>query len=434
MSKLNSLTIGLVGFGNVGSGLVKLLQTRKTFVKNKFELDLNLKSICDRNFENKRDLAPANVLLTTNINDLINDPEIDVIVELIGGTSPAKEFVLSALASGKHVVTANKELIAQDGKEIFAAAQRNNRSIYFESSVGAGIPIIKTISEGVAGNKFSSVYGIINGTCNFILTEMTRNGCSFKDALEIAQQKGFAESNPTLDINGMDSTHKLAILINLAFGQSLKVHEIHTEGITHISHADIEHANSLNLTIKLLAIAKASESELEARVHPTLIPQDHPLATVHGINNAIFLETKPLGSILLSGEGAGQMAAASGVFSDLINLGSVSSRTSSKMLGNLVSDKSPFRLKMIDDIKTKFYLRFMANDKPNVLSQIAGILGDHGISINSVTQKIHEKTTTVPIIIITDYALEKMVRTALDKIHTMPIVKSKPVAIRMEKL
>jgi len=431
---MNRLTVGLVGYGNVGSGVVKFLQNRRDYFKDKFNTEFVLKTICDRSIHAKKITGLEKTRLTTNIAEILNDRAIEVIVELVGGMHPAKEIIIGALKNNKHVVTANKELLANCGEELLKLTHHYKRNIYFESSVGAGIPVIKTITEGVAGNKFHSLYGIINGTCNFILSEMTKNAYSFKQALEEAQKRGFAESNPTLDINGMDSAHKLAILVYLGLGKFIKLKDIHTEGITHISPVDIEHAESLNLTIKLLAIAKKDpNNEIEARVHPTLIPKDHPLATVSGIYNAIFLGTYPLGHILLSGEGAGQMSAASGIISDLLHLASRSHSDAPSMLGNLVYENPNLKIKKIDQIRTKFYLRFMAVDKPGVLSQITGILGKHGISIDSVTQKA-QHTSIAPIIMLTDYAPEKMVRLALDKIHKLPIVNSRPVAIRMEKL
>lgn len=429
---MNKINIGLIGYGTVGSGVVKLLGQRKSYIKNKFNTEFIIQTICDRSIHKKNTRGLGRTRLTKNIDDVLNDPTIDIVVELIGGTHPAKEIAVKAMQNGKHVVTANKELIANDGKELFQLAQKQNCHLYFESSVGAGIPIIKSITEGMAGNKFKSIYGIINGTCNFILSEMTQKKCSFAQALADAQKKGFAESNPTLDINGMDSAHKLAILVYLAFGKFIPVKDIYREGITHISHDDIEYATSLNLTIKLLAIAKREDKNLEVRVHPTLISKDHPLALINSIYNAVYMNTDPLGGLLLSGEGAGQMAAASGVVSDLINFAARGHHT--PLPCNLYTEAPGLKSSKIDQIKTKFYLRFMVTDKPGVLSVITGILGQHNIGINSVTQRAHNPTATVPVIMLTEYTSEKMLRLALEKIQKLPVVKSKPVAIRMEKL
>ncbi|HOW36331.1 MAG TPA: homoserine dehydrogenase [Candidatus Omnitrophota bacterium] len=431
---MNRLNVGLIGFGTVGSGVIKFLHERRNYIKNKFNTEFSVKKVCDLYIKEQKSPLLRGIARTTNFHDVINDPEIDVVIELIGGMHPAYEIVLGALKNKKHVITANKELLANEGKKLFRAALRNNRDIYFETSVGAGIPLIKSITEGLAGNKFNGLYGIINGTSNFILSEMAKSNCSFKYALQEAQKRGFAESNPTLDINGMDPAHKLAILVFLAFGKFVPVKNIFVEGIENISHADIEHAQSLQLVIKLLAIAKRVHNELEVRVHPTLIPKDHPLASVGGVFNAIFLNADPLGDVLLYGQGAGQMAAASGVVSDLINLAARHNAGSPVRVADLSKEISAIKLRKMDEIETKFYIRFMAIDKPGVLSKISGILGKYGISIASVTQKMRKRSSAVPVIILTHHAREKMLRLALEKITKLSIIKDYPVAIRMEKL
>ncbi len=428
---MNKIHVGLIGYGVVGQGVVQFLHKNETSLKNKFGSEFLLKTLCDRSIHKKNTKGLGKTVLTKNIQDVLNDPSIDVVIELIGGKNPAKQIIVDALKSGKHVITANKDLIANHGKELFASAKKHHCHLYFESAVGAGIPIIKTITEGIVGNQFNGIYGIINGTCNFILDEMTRKDYTFEKALADAKTKGYAESDPTLDINGMDSTHKLAILIYLAFGKAMKVKNIYTEGITHISHDDIEYATSLNLTIKLLAIAKKTNGAIEARVHPTLISNEHPLASIHSIYNAVYLDADPLGNILLSGEGAGQMAAASGVISDLINL--TAQGNEANLYCNLL-DEENLTIRPIDEIQTKFYLRFMATDKPGILGKITSILGKQGIGINSVTQKAHNQAATVPVIMLTDYTTEKKLKVALNKIHKLAVIKSKPVAIRMEKL
>ncbi len=429
---MKKITLGLVGFGTVGSGVVKFLQDRRSFIRDRFGIDFFLKSICDRSIDKKINKTIEKCSLTTQWEELVKDPMIDVIVELIGGVNPAKEIVVNALRKKKHVVTANKELIASLGQKLFEEAHQNGRNIYYESSVMAGVPIIRTLTEGIVGNRVKGLYGIINGTCNYILTEMTDKGYSFEHALADAKNYGYAESDPTLDINGMDATYKLAILVNLAMGKFISVKDIHTEGIAHIAHDDIEHAESLGLNIKLLAIAKQHGQEIEARVHPTLIPKDHPLAIIDGVDNAIFVETDPLGDIFLAGQGAGKMSAASGVISDLLNIAVNEGSDARSNLANLAHDTADLRMRMIDDIMTKFYIRIMAIDKPGVLSQITGILGQHEIGINSFTQKAHNRASTVPVIMLTEPAPEKKVRLALEQLHKLPVVKSKPVAIRME--
>ncbi len=428
-----NVNVGIIGYGVVGSGLVQLLKKRRLNIRSKYDIDFHIKTLCDRSIFAKDPKGLDKCLKTDNVNDILDDNEIQVVVELMGGLNPAKDIVTKALSKGKHVVTANKDLIANHGQELFKLAKEKKCYLMYESAVGAGIPIIKTLSEGIAGNFYNGVFGIVNGTCNFILTEMAKNNLSFAQALEEAQKRGYAESDPTLDINGMDSTHKLAILIYLAFGQHVKVKDIYREGISHISHDDIEHAESLNKTIKLLAIAKKVNDEIEARVHPTLIPKEHPLASINGIYNAVYLDADPQGEVLLSGKGAGQLAAASGALSDLINL--FSGGQNASLLSNYIADdNTPLKLRSIDQIQTKFYLRFMAQDKVGVLSKITGVLGEHNVGINSVTQKEHSQTSSVPVIMLTDYTTEKSLRDALTMIQTLGIVKTKPVAIRMENL
>jgi len=431
---MRKLTIGLVGYGNVGSGLVQFLQKKKNFIKNKFQVEFAFKAICDKTIPDRKPAVPEGTLLTADYKELLKDPEITTIVELIGGVHPAREIILDAIKNGKHVVTANKSVISSHGKELFEQAQAHSVNLLYESSVMAGVPSIKMLSEGLAGNKFNAVYGIINGTCNYILSEMTSKKLSFAQALEQAQKNGFAESDPTLDINGMDSAHKIAILVNLAIRKFINLKEIHTEGIQHISHDDIEHAERLGLTIKLLAIAKRVHHELEVRVHPTLISKDHPLASINGVMNALYIDADPMGKILMSGEGAGQMAAASGVVADLINLASRSEKTAPRFFCNTHAESTEMQVIKIDQIMTKFYLRFMATDKPGVLAQIAGVLGKYDVGINSVTQNVHNKAATVPVVMLTEFAPEQMVRQALEEIHKLPIARGKPVAIRMEKL
>lgn len=431
---MTKLQLGLIGYGNVGSGVVKLIKQKSKYIKNKFGLSFEFRAICDLTFKHQKPSGLSKTLLTTEADQIINDPKIDIVIELIGGLHPAKEFVLASLKNGKHVVTANKALIAEYGKELFQRAHQYGKNIYFETAVQAGVPIIKTLTEGLAGNQFQGIYGIINGTCNYILSEMSTNSLSFDKAVKKAQASGFAETDPTLDVNGMDSAYKLAILIYLAFGKFLKPKTIYREGITHIAEQDIDFAEKMGLTIKLLAIAKKENDQIEARVHPTLIDNNHPLASINGVLNAVLMEADPLGDILLSGEGAGQFAAASGVVSDLINLVTRQHNEADSFIGNYYTEASGLTVKNINSIMTKFYLRFMAVDEPGVLSKISGILGQHGISINSVSQQEKNRSSMVPLIMITDYAPEKKLRLALDKIQKLSIVKSKPVAIRIENL
>ncbi|MFH1198870.1 MAG: homoserine dehydrogenase, partial [Candidatus Omnitrophota bacterium] len=295
MKKIN---VGLIGFGNIGSGVVKILRDRKSLLSEKIGIEINIKKICDKDLSTKRNVAVDKDILTRDTSEILNDPQIDVVVELIGGIHPAKEFIIEALKKGKSVVTANKALLAESGKELFALAADRGKSIYFEASVGAGIPVIKSVREGLVANKFSDILGIVNGTSNFILSQMSEGGCSFRDALALAQKKGFAEADPTLDIEGIDSAHKLSLLVYLCFGKIVDFKDIFVEGLSRISLADVNYAKDLGFEIKLLAIAKKENDELEVRVHPTLIRSEHLLASVSGVNNAIYISSDLAGPLM----------------------------------------------------------------------------------------------------------------------------------------
>jgi len=431
---MDCLNIGLIGYGVVGQGVVKALKSRRKFLREKYETDFFIKTICDRSIFKKPNPGLEHTALTTDYQSILKDPDIHVVVELIGGLSPAKDIIMGALKAKKHVVTANKALIAECGLELFKEADANGCSILFESSVGAGIPIIRTITEGMAGNKFNGVYGIINGTCNYILTAMSKFKLTFAQALKEAQEKGYAESNPSLDISGMDAAYKLAILVFITMGKFVNVKDIYVEGINHISHEDIEFAESLDLSICLLAIAKKTGNKLDVRVHPTMIPNEHGLATVNGVDNAIFLDSDPLGDVYIEGHGAGQMTAAMGVVADLINLGIRVDAPACIWAFNPADEVENLTLRKIDEVETRFYIRFMVIDKPGVLASITTVLGQYNISIASVSQKQENKGSTVPVVILTHQANEFQVKEALEKITELAVVKGKPVAIRMEKL
>lgn len=428
------INLGLIGFGNVGVGVAKILKEKRAQLKNKIGTDIVIKKICDKDLKTRRPIKIDRSILTSDYKQILGDKEIDIVVELIGGVRPAKEIVLKALDSGKHVVTANKALLADSGPEIFRQAQKKERSVYFEASVGAGIPIIKSIREGLVANRFLGIYGIINGTSNFVLSKMLLEDCSFKVALEEAQKRGFAERNPSLDIDGFDSAHKLIILTYLAFGRFVKLSDVFVEGISSIALSDVRYADKLGMVIKLLAIAKIVKGELEVRVHPTLIPKNHLLSSVNGIFNAIYVNTDCAGDILMYGEGAGQMSAASAVVSDVVSIAeriAAGSQFKNEILPEKVLIK---KLKKIDQIETRFYIRFMAIDKPGVLSKISGILGKYGISISSVTQQERRRSAFVPVVILTHEAKEKNMRLALEQIYKLAVIKERPVAIRLEKI
>ncbi|HNQ50345.1 MAG TPA: homoserine dehydrogenase [Candidatus Omnitrophota bacterium] len=429
MKKIN---VGLIGFGNVGCGVVKILRDRRRLLAEKIGSEIIVRKICDKDISAKRSVSVPRDMLTSNVSDIVNDPQIDIVVELMGGINPAKEFISLALKKGKNIVTANKALLAHHGRELFALAKDCAKCIYFEAAVGAGIPIIKSVREGLVANRFSSVLGIVNGTSNFILSSMSGNNCSFAEALKDAQRKGFAEKDPTLDIEGMDSAHKLVLLAYLCFGRMVSMDEIFIEGISHISLSDINYAKELGFEIKLLAIAKKDEDELEVRVHPTLIPQEHLLASVDGVNNAIAVGSDLAGDLLFYGPGAGQSSAASGVVSDLVDLTQGIKAGLFRPVLNVAADGSIHRLSKIDEIDSRYYIRFMALDKPGVLARIAGILAKSNISIASVSQKAHRRAKAVPIVMVIHEAKERNLREALRIIDKMNIIHEKSVAIRIE--
>ncbi|MFA5356036.1 MAG: homoserine dehydrogenase [Candidatus Omnitrophota bacterium] len=429
MKKIN---VGLIGFGNIGSGVVKILSDRRGFLSSKIGLDIAIKKICDKDLTSKRNVTVDKSLFVKDIKEIIDDPQIDIVVELIGGIHPAKEYISEALNKGKNIVTANKALLAQEGRALFALARDRGKSIHFEASVGAGIPIIKSLREGLVANKFFNIFGIVNGTSNFVLSRMSENNCSFNDALSEARAQGFAERNPTFDIEGMDSAHKLILLTYLCFGKLVGMEDIFIEGISRVSLADINYAAEMGFEIKLLAIAKKDSDGLEVRVHPTLIPKHHLLSSVSGISNAIYVSSDLAGELLFSGPGAGQLSAASAVVSDIVDLTQGLKAGMFRPTLNIVEDKSIKKLRRINDIESRYYIRFMTVDKPGVLAKISGVLSKFGISIASVTQKERKRAQVVPIVMIIHEAREKNLRSALDAIGRLNIIKQDSVAIRIE--
>ncbi len=429
---MRKVNIGIIGFGNIGSGVVKILSGRKSLLAQKIETEIVIKKICDKDLAKKRDVSVDKALLTGDAYEIINDPAIDIVVELIGGINPAKDFILAALKKGKHVVTANKALLAEHGNELFLEAAERGKNIYFEASVGAGIPIIKAIKEGLVANKFDSIIGIVNGTSNYVLTQMTKEDCSFDNAIAQAKLKGFAEKDPTLDIQGIDSAHKLVLLTYLAFGRIVSLKDIYIEGIAQVSAADIAYAKELGYTIKLLAIAKKEGEELEVRVHPTLLPSEHMLAEVDGVFNAIYLSSDLAGELMFYGPGAGQLPAASAVVSDIVDLTQDIKAGLFRPTLNSRDDTSIKGLRKIEEFENKYYFRITAVDKPGVLAKISGILAKFGISIASVNQKEKLKSHIVPVVMVTHEVKEKNLRGALKMIDRLAEIKDKSVAIRIE--
>lgn len=430
---MRKIHLGLIGFGHVGSGVVKVLRGKKSFLTDKIGMEIHVKKICDKDLVSKRNVSIDKGLLTRNPYELIQDPQIDIIIELIGGKHPAKEYIMESLRKGKNVVTANKALLASDGRELFALAQEKGKNIYFEASVGAGIPIIKALREGLVANRFNSIFGILNGTSNYILSEMSNRHVTFAQASSEAKARGFAEKDPTLDVEGIDSAHKLLLLVYLCFGRYVSLEDVFVEGISRISQADVDYAAELGLQIKLLAIAKKEKDELEVRVHPTLIASGHLLSSVSGINNAIYVSSDLAGDLLFCGPGAGQLSAASAVVADVVDLvQDIKAGLFRPTLSNII-DKSIKRLRRMDEFESRYYIRFMALDKPGVLAKISGVLAKFGISIASVTQKARRKTQVVPIVMVIHEAKERHLRAALKIIDRLDVIKENSMAIRIEE-
>jgi homoserine dehydrogenase len=432
-SKIN---VGLIGLGTVGGGVVKLLRDNKDVIARRLGVPVVLKRAADLDENRAKALKLGKSVYTKDAREVINDPEVDVVIELIGGYNPAKAFILEALKAGKPVVTANKALLAMHGEEIYEASFKYGAPIAFEASVGGGIPIIGALRHGLAANDIQSVYGIINGTSNFILTKMTDEGREFGEVLKEAQALGYAEADPTFDIEGIDTAHKLAVLANLAFGTPVDFKEIYTEGISKISPADIETAREMGYKIKLLAITKVLEKGIEARVHPTMLPEDYLIAKVDGVFNAIYVVGDALGPAMFYGRGAGDMPTASAVVSDIMELGigiiSGGKSCALPMLGFGKDNRVPMKVVPIGDVNSRYYLRFTVLDRPGVLSKISGVLGKHDISIASVIQKTRKAGSAVPIMVMTYEAVEKKLRKALDIIDAMDVTADKTVVIRVE--
>lgn len=433
MQKIN---IGLIGFGTVGTGVVKVLKENARTIQDRLGVDLLLKRLADKDLERDRGVDVDIGILTRDAMEVINDPEIDIVIELIGGIEPAKGFILKAMENGKHVVTANKALLATHGGEIFKTAHRKGVDLGFEASVGGGIPIIKALKEGLVANRINSIYGIINGTANYILSKMTHEGGRFEDVLKRAQEKGYAEADPTYDIEGIDTAHKLAILVNLAYGIYIKLEDIYTEGISKITPLDIRFAKEFGYRVKLLAIAKEEGDRVEARVHPTMLPADHPLANVDGVYNAIYLRGNVVGSVMFYGRGAGMMPTASAVVADVVDICRNIKKGATGRVPPLSYTEGTIKgviVKGMEELELPYYLRFSVLDKPGVLSRISGVLGNHNISISSVIQKDRKIGGAVPVVIVTHHARERELRMALKEIDRLDVVLDKTMYLRIEE-
>jgi homoserine dehydrogenase len=432
---MKEIKVGLLGFGTIGTGVVKLLQKNGALIAEKLGAKLTLKNIADRNTTTDRGVQVGTGVLIADADQLLTDPEISIIIELIGGYTIAKDFILKAIENGKHVVTANKALLAVHGEEIYAAAARKRVEVRYEAAVGGGIPVLSAIKGNMAANNFGTVLGILNGTCNYILTKMTQEGADFADVLKKAQELGYAEADPTFDIEGTDTAHKLCILVSLCFGTRVDFKDIYTEGISSISAVDINFARDFGYKIKLLAIGKRDGDRIEARVHPTMIPINYPMADVDGVFNAIRLTGDFVDTVMFYGRGAGMEPTASAVVGDVMAIArniivGVSRR--SAPLGYLDEKIITLPIKPIGETVSKFYLRFSVVDKPGILAKISGALGENGISIESMVQTSRKAGEVVPIVIMTHVAKEMDVRNALEKIDNLGITTEKTNLIRIE--
>lgn len=433
---MKTINIGILGYGVVGLGVARLLKEKQALLESRIGARLELKAIADIDTETDRGLELGSTRLVQDGNLVIEDPDIDIVVETIGGETIAKTFILHALENKKHVVTANKALLAGYGNELVAAARKNLADLAFEASCGGCMPIIKSLRESLVANDISSMSAILNGTCNYILTKISKDGSPFDEALKNAQELGFAEAEPSLDIDGHDTAHKLAILNSLAHGMEINLEDIHVEGIRNITPEDIIFAREFGYTIKLLAIGKVHDDFIEARVHPTMILASNPLSHVDSSMNAIVIDADATGQTMLYGHGAGMMPTASAVLSDIADIARniiAGTKRRVPILGYPEDNIRPKPILPMEMLETRYYLHFMAQDHPGVLAKISGILGENNISIKSVHQKGRNANGNVPVVMITHLAREASVQKALDQILKTDTVVGAPVVIRIEE-
>ncbi len=433
---MNVVNIGLIGAGTVGCGVAKILFENSGLIEKRTGIKINIKKIADIDINRKRPVQIPKRIFTTDAWQVINDPDIPIIVELVGGTKIAKDFVMGALNNKKHVVTANKALLAHHGKEIFATATKNNVNIGFEASVGGGIPIIISNKESYVANNIKSIYGIMNGTCNYILSTMSKEGLDFDVVLKSAQEKGYAEADPSFDIDGIDAAHKLSILIMLSYGQFIRFNKFYVEGIRNISNLDISYSDELGYVIKLLAIAKAKETGIEAGVYPALVKKGTQMADVSGAFNAIYMVGDALGPTMLYGMGAGMMPTGSAVVGDITQIAKTLNNTYNNCyIPRFFEDKNYSNLIPMSEKTGNYYLRFQVKDKPGVLGKITNVLGKHSISIESVIQKGKEPNGgDVQVVMMTHESREKDLKNAIKKINRFSFVNNRSNFIRIENL
>lgn len=426
-----AVKIGLVGTGTVGGGCLDILSNHKQDFLRHFGIDLELTRVCSRDPQAAASRGLQDIF-TTDYHDVINDPEIDIVVELIGGTGVAKSVIVEALQAGKHVVTANKAIMATSGEEIMDLAEEKGLEIAFEASVGGGIPIIDPLKHSLIANRIDSIMGIVNGTTNYMLTRMDEDSLDYDAALKEAQERGFAEADPTADVDGLDAAAKIAILASIAFNSRVTMDQVYTEGIRRISPVDLANAHDSGYVVKLVAHARRGESGVDVRVHPTMIPEDHQLATVNGIFNAIFVEGDAVGQTMFFGEGAGAGPAASAVMGDVLEVARHVQMGIKPIVGCTCTDELP--IIAMDDLETKYYVRFMVADRPGVLAACADIFAKNGVSVRTVTQRGNAAREDVDLVFVTHTAKERDVRKTIDEILALDgvVTGGEPSVIRVQ--
>lgn len=433
---MRKIKVGIIGFGTIGSGVVKILASSKDIIRQRLGAEIEVAKIADLDVSSDRGVVVDSNLLTTDTKEVVDNPEVEIVVELMGGYEPARSFMLQAIAGGKHVVTANKALLAKHGDEIFSAVEDQQVAIGFEGAVAGAIPIIRSIREAFVANEITAIEGIVNGTANYILSKMSDEQCDFAVALKEAQEKGFAEADPTFDIEGIDSAHKISLLTRLAYGTPVNFDDITVQGISGISIDDIECAREFGYRIKLLAISKFDGESVDIRVHPAMIPQSHPMANVNGVLNAVRVCDNLMEENVLIGHGAGSLPTGSAVVADIVEqardiLSNNKNRVASQSF--LKNEMRSIPMMNIEEIDSEYFLRFSVLDNPGVLSRISGILGNHSIGILSVIQKGRcDQGKGVPLIMMTHRASEKNVQLALKEIDALDVVCEKSNLIRVE--
>ncbi len=422
--------VGLLGLGTVGSGVAKILQDPNG--RHPLLPDIEIVRVGVRSLNKQRDVEIAPNIVTDDLESIVNDPAIDIVVEVIGGIEPAKSLILKAIANGKHVVTANKAVIARHGNEIFSASKQKGVYVMLEAAACGGIPVIQALKQSLGGNRISELTGIVNGTTNYILSRMYFEGADFDATLAEAQNLGYAEADPTADIDGYDAADKMAILASLAFGDRIKLEDIYREGIRSITSSDIGYAKELGFTIKLLGIARRTDSNLEIRVHPTLIPLQHPLANIHGVTNAVRIEGDPIGEVVFSGPGAGAGATASAVVADIINvvaaLKSVPNHIN-QLMG--CSHEHYAKIAPIENTVTQFYARLLTHDKPGVIGDLGTAFGDHHVSLNAILQKNTIHDGLAEIVVVTQKVSELNFQKAIAAVRELATLHSIPTVLRV---